>query len=92
MRELLLMFATIFVAEFGDKTQFAMLLFAAEKKASPLLVFAASGAALLVSAALCTILGTLASRYLAAVPFKLIAGIGFMAIGALTLMQYFRAG
>ena len=90
MRELLLMFVTIFVAEFGDKTQFAMLLFASEKKASPLLVFAASSAELVAAAALCTILGTVASRYLAGVPFKLIAGIGFIAIGTLTLAQYYR--
>ena len=34
--------------------------------------------------------GTVASRYLAGVPFKLIAGIGFMLIGAWTLFQYYK--
>jgi len=91
MRELLLMFATIFVAEFGDKTQLATLLFASERKVSPLLVFAASAGALLLSAAVATFFGTVASRYLAAMPFKLVAGLGFLAIGAVTLAQYFRA-
>lgn len=90
MRELLVMFATIFFAEFGDKTQLATLLFASEKKMPPLLVFAASGGALLLSAAIATFFGTVASRYLATMPFKLIAGIGFMVIGALTLVQYYR--
>jgi putative Ca2+/H+ antiporter (TMEM165/GDT1 family) len=90
MREMLMMFAVVFAAEFGDKTQLATLLFASERKVSPLMVFAASGGALLLSSALATLFGTLASRYLAGVPFKLIAGVGFMIIGALTLVQYFR--
>jgi putative Ca2+/H+ antiporter (TMEM165/GDT1 family) len=90
MRELLVMFATIFFAEFGDKTQLATVLFASEKKLPPLMVFAASGGALLLSAAIATFFGTVASRYLAGVPFKLIAGIGFMVIGALTLVQYYK--
>jgi putative Ca2+/H+ antiporter (TMEM165/GDT1 family) len=90
MRDLIIMFATIFFAEFGDKTQLATVLFASERKMHPLAVFAASGGALVLSAAIATFFGTLASRYLAGVPFKLIAGIGFMVIGAVTLMQYFR--
>lgn len=90
MREFLIMFAVVFAAEFGDKTQLATVLFASERKLPPLLVFAASGGALVLSSALATFLGTVASRYLAGVPFKLIAGIGFMAIGGLTLVQYFR--
>jgi len=32
----------------------------------------------------------MASRYLQTVPLKLIAGIGFMAIGAWTIAQYYR--
>ena len=90
MRDLIIMFATIFFAEFGDKTQLATVLFSSERKMHPLAVFAASGGALVLSAAIATFFGTLASRYLAGVPFKLIAGIGFMVIGAVTLMQYFR--
>ncbi len=90
MRDLLVMFATIFFAEFGDKTQLATVLFASERKMPPLMVFAASGGALLLSAAIATFFGTVASRYLAGVPFKLIAGIGFIVIGAMTLVQYYR--
>ena len=53
-------------------------------------VFAACGGALLLSAAIATFFGTMASRSLTAVPFKLIAGIGFITIGAWTVMQYYR--
>ena len=90
MSDLLAMFVAVFVAEFGDKTQLATVLFASERKMSPLLVFLASGGALLLSTALATFFGTVASRYLAGVPFKLIAGIGFILIGAWTVMQYYR--
>jgi putative Ca2+/H+ antiporter (TMEM165/GDT1 family) len=91
MREFLTMFAIVFAAEFGDKTQLATVLFASERKLTPLMVFAASGGALLLSSAIATLFGTVASRYLVGVPFKLIAGAGFMIIGAVTLVQYFRS-
>jgi putative Ca2+/H+ antiporter (TMEM165/GDT1 family) len=90
MSDLLAMFVAVFVAEFGDKTQLATVLFASERKMSPLLVFVASGGALLLSTALATFFGTVASRYLAGVPFKLIAGIGFILIGAWTVLQYYK--
>ena len=90
MNDLLAMFVTVFLAEFGDKTQLATMLFASERKVSPLAVFAACGGALLLSAAVATFFGTVASRYLAGVPLKLIAGIGFMVIGAWTVFQYCR--
>ena len=90
LREFLLMFATIFFAELGDKTQLATLLFASERKLPPLAVFGASAGALVLSAALAVLAGTAAARYLAVVPLKLIAGIGFLLIGGLTLLDYFR--
>jgi len=90
MRDLLAMFVTVFLAEFGDKTQLATLLFASERKMSPWAVFAACGGALLLSAAIATFLGTVASRHLSGVPFKLIAGICFILIGCWTVAQYYR--
>ena len=92
MRELFLMFVTVFMAELGDKTQLATLLFASERKVSPLMVFAASAGALVLSAALAVTVGTLLARYLVHVPVKLIAGLGFIAIGVLTVTQYWRGG
>ncbi|MBV9548563.1 MAG: TMEM165/GDT1 family protein [Alphaproteobacteria bacterium] len=90
MSDLLAMFAAVFLAEFGDKTQLATLMFATERKVPPLLVFVASGGALLLSSALATFFGTVAGRYLAGVPFRLIAGIGFILIGVMSLVQYYR--
>lgn len=90
MSDLLAMFVTVFLAEFGDKTQLATVLFASQRKMSPLMVFLASGGALLLSAAIATFFGTIASRYLAGVPFKLIAGIGFILIGVWTVAQYYK--
>lgn len=90
MREFALMFVTIFFAELGDKTQLATMLFASERKLPPLAVFGASAGALVLSAAVAVILGGLASRYLTLVPLKLVAGLGFLVIGALTLADHFR--
>lgn len=90
MADLLAMFAAVFLAEFGDKTQLATMMFASERKVSPWLVFAASGGALLLSAALATFFGAMASKYLSGVPFKLIAGIGFILIGILSVAQHYR--
>jgi len=90
MSDLIAMFVAIFLAEFGDKTQLATMMFASERKVSPLLVFLASAGALMLSAAIATFFGTVASKYLAGVPFKLIAGIGFIIIGVMSVVQYYR--
>ncbi len=92
MQNLLTIFITVFLAELGDKTQLATLLFATDQKTHPMLVFAAAACALVASTAIAVALGTMAERYLAMIPLKLIAGIGFVAIGLWTLADYFRAG
>ncbi|MEZ5998733.1 MAG: TMEM165/GDT1 family protein [Hyphomonas sp.] len=83
-------FATVFLAELGDKTQLATVLFSAENKTPRLLVFVAAAAALVASTALAVGLGTLAERYLTMVPLKLIAGIGFVLIGLWTIWEHFK--
>jgi putative Ca2+/H+ antiporter (TMEM165/GDT1 family) len=92
MNQLAIMFATIFVAELGDKTQIATLLFASERENSPWIVFAASAGALVLGAAISVALGAFGSRWLQNVPLKLIAGIGFIGIGAWSIFQYYRWG
>ena len=84
------MFAAIFIAELGDKTQLATLLFASERKDAPLVVFAASASALVLGAALSVALGAFGGRWLQNLPLKLIAGIGFIVIGAWSVFQYYR--
>ncbi|MBI3675390.1 MAG: TMEM165/GDT1 family protein [Proteobacteria bacterium] len=90
MRELLTIFATVFLAELGDKTQLATLLFASDSKMSPLSVFVAAASALVLSTAIAVMLGTAAERHLAVLPLKLIAGIGFVAIGLWTIAGHFK--
>jgi putative Ca2+/H+ antiporter (TMEM165/GDT1 family) len=90
MRDLIIIFATVFLAELGDKTQLATLLFASDRKLSALLVFAAAAGALVASTAIAVAVGETGQRFLAGAPLKLIAGFGFVAIGAWTLVQQFR--
>jgi putative Ca2+/H+ antiporter (TMEM165/GDT1 family) len=90
VQQLLPIFVTVFLAELGDKTQLATLLFAAERQQNPFWVFAAAATALVASSALAVALGSAAQQHLAALPLKLIAGIGFMLIGAWTILCHFR--
>jgi putative Ca2+/H+ antiporter (TMEM165/GDT1 family) len=90
MGQLMTMFFVIFVAELGDKTQIATLLYAAEQKDAPIPVFVASAGALVLGAAISVALGALGGRWLQAVPLKLLAGIGFIVIGVWSLFQYYR--
>lgn len=83
-------FITVFLAELGDKTQLATVLFATEGQQNPWLVFAASALALTTSTAIAVLLGTFAAKYMAMVPLKLFAGIGFIVIGGWTVLEYFK--
>jgi putative Ca2+/H+ antiporter (TMEM165/GDT1 family) len=91
MSHLLAIFATVFLAELGDKTQLATVLFAAGRESPPLMVFLAAAAALVLSTAAAVALGVAAERHLAVVPLKLIAGIGFVALGLWTIWDHLRA-
>ncbi len=90
MSHLLAIFITVFLAELGDKTQLATLLFATEKQQSPWLVFLAASAALIVATGIAVLLGNLAARHIEGLPLKLIAGIGFLAIGVWTIWGHFQ--
>jgi putative Ca2+/H+ antiporter (TMEM165/GDT1 family) len=92
MLKLAAVFAAVFVAELGDKTQLAVLLFSSGKEVSPIMVFLAASAALVLSTGLAVLVGTMGARYLEMMPLKLISGIGFIAIGIWTLAEHFRAG
>lgn len=84
-------FLTVFLAELGDKTQLATVLFAAEGNRSPLMVFAAAALALVASTAVAVVLGAYAEKYLSMIPLKLIAGLGFIIIGVWTVSEHFKA-
>tara|TARA_R110002072_G_scaffold92854_4_gene206286 strand:- start:1517 stop:1804 length:288 start_codon:yes stop_codon:yes gene_type:complete len=89
--QLLTIFITVFLAELGDKTQLATVLFAADRQTTPIMVFLAAAGALVASSALAVMLGTAAERYLAILPLKLIAGIGFVLVGGWTIFDHFRS-
>ena len=80
-------FTSVFIAELGDKTQLATMLFAADKETSKLTVFIGASLALVVTSAIgvsgrldhLTIRQRKNSEYL--------AGFGFIVIGIWTLVK-----
>lgn len=90
MQQLWPIFVTVFLAELGDKTQLATLLFAAEGHQRPVWVFVAAATALVASSAIAVLVGSAAQQQLAALPLKLIAGIGFIIIGVWTISCHLR--
>lgn len=90
-KALLTVFATVFMAELGDKTQLATVLFAADARHNPWLIFAASSAALVCAAGLGVLAGAWLSRYVDTRMLSIVAGIGFIAIGAWTVIAAVRS-
>jgi putative Ca2+/H+ antiporter (TMEM165/GDT1 family) len=80
-------FAAVFIAELGDKTQLATMLFAADKEVSKLTVFFAASLALILASAIGVAVGSLLSEYISEKVLGYVAGVGFIAIGSLTLYQ-----
>ena len=83
-------FGTVFLAELGDKTQLASLLFASSREVPALIVFLGASAALVLSTGLAVLIGHELGTHLKVIPVKLIAGIGFVTIGGWTLLEHFR--
>ena len=81
----LTIFAAVFIAELGDKTQFATMLFATDKEVSKYTVFLAASAALIVASAIGVLAGSLLSEYINEKYLHYVAGLGFIIIGAFTL-------
>jgi putative Ca2+/H+ antiporter (TMEM165/GDT1 family) len=87
IKMLLTVFAAVFIAELGDKTQLATLLFAADKGVSKLVVFVGASLALIVTSAIGVLGGGVVSQYVSAKYLHYIAGIGFVIIGIWTLVK-----
>jgi putative Ca2+/H+ antiporter (TMEM165/GDT1 family) len=84
---LLTVFTAVFIAELGDKTQLATMLFAADKDVSKLTVFIGASLALIFASAIGVLAGGFISQYVAEKHLHYIAGIGFIAIGIWTLVK-----
>ena len=80
-------FITVFIAELGDKTQLATLLFAADKDVSKMTVFIAASFALIVASGIGVLAGSLLSQYINEQYLNWLAGAGFIVIGVWTLLR-----
>jgi putative Ca2+/H+ antiporter (TMEM165/GDT1 family) len=79
-------FSTIFVAELGDKTQLATLLYAADASHPKLTIFAASAAALVLTSALGVLAGSVIAEYVSPKVLRWIAAFGFIGVGVWVLL------
>ena len=86
MSNLLPIFLSILLAELGDKTQLATLLFATNPKLSRVGVFFAAASALTVSSLLAVLLGDQLMRVVSPDLLHRLAGIGFIVIGLWMLL------
>ncbi len=80
-------FAAVFIAELGDKTQLATMLFAADKETSKLAVFIGASLALIFASGIGVLAGSLISQYLSPKHLNYIAGFGFIGIGIWTFVK-----
>jgi len=80
-------FIAVFIAELGDKTQLATLLFAADKDVSKITVFVGASLALIVTSAIGVLAGGVVSQYISEKYLHYIAGAGFVLIGIWTLLK-----
>lgn len=84
------MFASVFLAEIGDKTQLATLLFASNAAGAKWTVFVAAALALVIAAGIGVLAGGALGRYVAPRTLSIAAGIGFVLIGAWMLIGVSR--
>ena len=80
-------FVTVLVAEIGDKTQLATLLFSADRQTSKWAVFAGAALALTAAAAIGVLVGSQLERFVSTKVLKTVAGLGFVGIGVWTLLS-----
>ena len=80
-------FVTVFLAELGDKTQLATMLFATDKANSKLTIFLAASLALVAATAIGVLAGHLLSQFINEKTLNIAAGIGFILIGGFLLFR-----
>ena len=89
---LLTVFGTVFLAELGDKTQLATLVFAANKQASLWVVFVGASLALILASAIGVVAGGWVASHVSPRHLSYAAGLAFIAIGVWTLIGAASAG
>lgn len=87
LKVLFTVFTAVFIAELGDKTQLATMLFAADKEVSKLTVFLGASLALIVASGIGVLAGGIISQYVSEKTLNYVAGAGFIAIGIWTVLR-----
>ena len=80
-------FLSVLLAELGDKTQLATLLFASDAALSRWGVIAAAGGALVVSTIVAVLAGSLLGTWVDGRHLRIAAALGFIAIGLWMLVR-----
>ena len=86
MKTYLVVFASVLMAELGDKTQLATLLFATNPHVSRVGVFVAAASALVVTSLAAVLIGARIGTWVAPEHLKVVAGLAFIAIGLWMLL------
>jgi len=81
LKALAMVFLSVFLAELGDKTQLATLLFAADQSLNRWAVFAAASTALILSSLIAVLFGAQIARLIPPSTLRIVAGLGFVGIG-----------
>lgn len=80
-------FATVFLAELGDKTQLATLLYASDASHPRWTVFLAASSALVLASALGVAAGAALGQLISPKLLRWLAGLGFVAVGVWVLVS-----
>ena len=84
---LITVFGIVFLAELGDKTQLATLLFASKSPGNLITVFLGASVALILASAIGVAAGGIVSQYVSPKLLSYVAGAGFLVIGAWSIWQ-----
>ncbi|MGQ9706560.1 MAG: TMEM165/GDT1 family protein [bacterium] len=86
LRTLLTVFTSVFIAELGDKTQLAVLLFSTDRDINKILVFISASLAMTIATLIGVIVGSKFGIFIPERILKIVAGIGFIGIGIWVLV------
>ncbi len=86
LKLLLSTFALIFLAELGDKTQLAVIALSARERA-PAAILLGAVMGFLLAAAIAVVVGMLGARYISTEIVEKVAGVAFIVIGVLVLLD-----
>jgi len=87
LKLLITVFATVLLAELGDKTQLSTMLYASGAQNSKWAVFLGAAIALVTSSALAVFVGSLIGSHVNASLVGRVSGAGFVAVGVWTLWR-----